>query len=97
MKDKCWSILVDIPETEFEIIVVRMFRESSSKTNIAMETYFLGRICHLHYQVPVWSNAKTSPGCQFCKEPLNRFTGTCDPESPGIAICKGPDSHILQG
>ena len=37
------------------------------KYKVAMETYFPGRICHLHLQVPVWLNTKTFPGSQFCR------------------------------
>lgn len=67
------------------------------KYKASMETFFPGRICYLHFQAPVWPNSKTFPGSQFCREPLNGFARNCDPESPGIASCKDPDSQVLQG
>lgn len=72
------------PFKEFQIIVVRIFHESSSNTKIAVEICFLGRICRFHYQAPVWPNTKRFPGSQLCKEPLNRFAGTCETECSGI-------------
>lgn len=37
---------------EFQVIVLRIFHESSN-TKIAVETCFLGGICHIHNQAPV--------------------------------------------